>query len=301
MVKLQVILLTYNHEKYIERALKSVASQITDFEVEVLLSNDNSTDKTLEIVEAFSSRAELKIRLLSNAKNEGILYSVKNLLSQVTAPYVAILDGDDSWKFSNKLQQQVDFLEQNAAFNGTFHDATIVHENNSVKDILFQEAKSYSQLYQYNQTIYLADLIQRLIIPTSSLVARSTFITEENLKLLTNNYSIAWKLTCFSINNAKFFYFNEQWSEYINHQKGFSKGNKVMFHYKHIEFLKSVLNLSEFKYHKYELYATISNELKLILDKGDEMTKARIGSLLGYIHAAGLSAFHYVLKTLKKQ
>ena len=299
MVKLQVILLTYNHEKFIHRALKSISNQITNFEIEVLLSDDKSTDKTIDLIESFSKESELKIRAFKNAKNEGILYSVKNLLKEVTAPYMAILDGDDSWTFPGKLQQQVDFLEQNSEYNGSFHDATIMHESHEVQSVIFQEARSYSQLYQYNQSVFLADLIKRLIIPTSSLVARSNFITQENLALLTNNYSIAWKLTCFSIDNAKFHYFNEPWSEYVNHHKGFSKNNKITFHYKHIEFLKSVLTLSEFKYHKYEVCTSISNELKLILDQGDFSKREKTKLLLKYFQSSFSSAFYYTLKTLK--
>lgn len=299
MVKLQVILLTYNHEKYIAKALNSIAQQNVNFEIEVLLSDDKSEDKTIKIIEEFRQSYSLKIRLIKNEVNKGILYSVKNLLKNVTAPYVAILDGDDSWQFSNKLQQQVDFLDDNLDYNGTFHDTRIIHENDSAKNILFQEAKRYSQLYQYNQTSYLADLIKRIIIPTSSLVSRSTFITNENLELLTNNYSIAWKLTCFSINKSKFFFFNEEWSEYINHNKGFSKNNKIQFHNSHIEFLKSVANKSDFKFHKHELYASIAHELRIILDKGEKTGWARFSRILKFSFYETLSLIYYAFRKLK--
>lgn len=267
MPSLQVILLTYNHEKYIERALKGIAKQKVNFDLEVLLLNDFSQDATEEVIDEFKKSSSLKITVFKNHVNLGILESVKFLLNKVTASYIAILDGDDFWNYEHKLQTQFDFLEKNPDYNGCYHDAAIDIESEAAGKVLFKGAKMYSQQYNYKEETHLADLLERLIIPTSSLVSRTTFINEQNLSLLKDNYSIAWKLTCLSINKSKFYYINEVWSNYTNHIKGFSKKNNLNFHNSHLRFLNDVKPYEDFKFNKVELYNSMTSEIKLIIER----------------------------------
>jgi len=293
-LKLQVIVLTYNHQHYIERALRGVQNQTVDFEIEVLIADDCSTDETTKIVEEFKESNSIRIQLFKNGTNKGILHNVKFLLKKVTSPYIAILDGDDFWSYSNKLQSQVDFLESNSEFNGCFHDAIIIHKEKAVERKLFKGAKTYSQLYKYNEEVHLADMIKRLIIPTSSLVSRVGFINEENLALLENNYSIAWKLTCLSINKSRFYYFNETWSTYVNHLSGFSKKDNLKFHEHHISFLKAVKDKADFKFNKRELYSTLAAEQLVIIERGKMAFFRKILGFITYTKYATISWFYGV-------
>lgn len=291
-MKLQVIVLTYNHQIFIERALRGVQNQKVDFELEVLIADDCSTDETVKIVEEFKKSNSVKIQLFKNESNKGILHNVKFLLQKVTAPYIAILDGDDFWNYSNKLQSQVDFLDSNSEFNGSFHDAAIIHKEMAVEKKLFKGAKTYSQLYKYNEEVHLADMIKRLIIPTSSLVSRVGFINENNLALLENNYSIAWKLTCLSINKSKFYYFNETWSTYVNHLSGFSKKDNLKFHEHHISFLNAIKDKADFKYNKREIYSTLASEQLVIIEREKAPTLRKILGLITYTRYAIISWFY---------
>jgi|SRR5579863_1619779 glycosyl transferase family 2 len=93
-----VLIDTYNHERFIEEALVSVLEQ--DFppsEMEILVVDDGSTDRTPEIVQKFGAR----VRLLRK-ENGGQASAFNAGIPEARGPIVAFLDGDDWWA-RNKL------------------------------------------------------------------------------------------------------------------------------------------------------------------------------------------------------
>ena len=70
-IKLSVIFITYNHEKYVEKALRSVCEQETDFAYEVVVGEDCSTDSTRDILRRVADEYPDKVRLLFRDKNLG--------------------------------------------------------------------------------------------------------------------------------------------------------------------------------------------------------------------------------------
>lgn len=89
-----VILPLYNKEKYIENAIKSILNQtFTDFEL--LIINDCSTDKSVEIASKFLSE---KVQLISHKKNIGLAATRNTGIKKATSNYVTFLDADDLWK-----------------------------------------------------------------------------------------------------------------------------------------------------------------------------------------------------------
>lgn len=110
-----VRILTYNHESFISQALESVLSQKTSFPFIVILSDDCSTDRTTEICQKFKSENPQKIQLLVSEKNNIKENSRRNFEAcrASEAKYIALLEGDDYWTNTLKLQKQVDFLEKN--------------------------------------------------------------------------------------------------------------------------------------------------------------------------------------------
>jgi len=113
-----VIIPTYNHEKYIEQCVDSVLMQKTDFEFDILIANDCSTDKTSTILKKYENIKNVKI--INEEKNVGPVFSRFNsFLSSCKTKYLTFLDGDDYYLLDNKLQLQVDFLEKNN--NYVFH------------------------------------------------------------------------------------------------------------------------------------------------------------------------------------
>ncbi len=112
--KVSIAVLTYNHEKFIEEALESCVSQ-TYPDFEICISDDCSTDKTVQIIKEFQSRHPGKIKLNVMPENMGrysIAINLNMVLSMCKGDYIALLEGDDIM-LPNRLNKQVEFLEKN--------------------------------------------------------------------------------------------------------------------------------------------------------------------------------------------
>jgi glycosyltransferase involved in cell wall biosynthesis len=107
-----VILITYNHEKWIAKAIESVLEQETNFPFIIKIFDDCSNDKTAIICKDYVRNNPNKIELIINEKN---LQSYKNRMKafySIDTRYGSILGGDDYWCDKTKLQQQFDILEK---------------------------------------------------------------------------------------------------------------------------------------------------------------------------------------------
>ncbi|MBI3502611.1 MAG: glycosyltransferase family 2 protein [Bacteroidetes bacterium] len=105
-----IITATYNHEKYIADCIRSVQAQ-TFSGWEMLLVNDGSMDKTLEVAESFSKQ-DSRIKVF-NQKNIGVFRLAETYnfaLSKAQGKYITILEGDDKWE-KDKLERQVKTME----------------------------------------------------------------------------------------------------------------------------------------------------------------------------------------------
>jgi glycosyltransferase involved in cell wall biosynthesis len=108
-----VLIITYNHEDYIAQTLDSVLNQQTNFDFEVVVGDDCSKDRTVEILNAYAQR-HTNVRVLTTAKNLGVVPNCIRTLTACQGKYVAHLDGDDYWIDNLKLQKQFDRLEADA-------------------------------------------------------------------------------------------------------------------------------------------------------------------------------------------
>jgi glycosyltransferase involved in cell wall biosynthesis len=123
---------TYNHFDYIKQCLDGILFQKTNFEFEILLGEDDSTDGTRELCVDYANRYPDKIRLflhhrVNNIKIGGQPTGRFNLLYNlysVQGKYIAMCEGDDYWTDPLKLQKQVDFLEENEDF-GLIHTNSV--------------------------------------------------------------------------------------------------------------------------------------------------------------------------------
>lgn len=118
--------ITYNHEEYIVDAIESFLMQVTNFNFEILIGEDCSTDNTREIVQDYARRYPEKIRIITSEKNVGGRKNSVRLQENSRGKYIAICEGDDYWTDPNKLQKQVDYMELNPNCTLCFHAAEIV-------------------------------------------------------------------------------------------------------------------------------------------------------------------------------
>lgn len=121
-MKVSVCMITYNHEKFITQAVESVMMQEADFDYELVIGEDCSTDRTREIVFELQKKYPDKIRLLLPEKNLGMNRNFVQTLEACRGEYVALLEGDDYWIDSHKLQKQIELLDSNSAYVMSFHD-----------------------------------------------------------------------------------------------------------------------------------------------------------------------------------
>ena len=117
---LSVYIITYNHERYIAQAIDSVLMQKTNFEFEIVIGEDSSTDNTRDIIQSYISRYPDKIRLITSNKNVGAGRNAVRTLKACKGKYIASLEGDDYWITKDKLQKQVDILEQHSNYSMCF-------------------------------------------------------------------------------------------------------------------------------------------------------------------------------------
>lgn len=133
-IKLNVILITYNHSKFIRETLETVLMQRTKFRFNVIVADDCSKDDTVSIIKEMEAETDIPFVYLPNDHNLGIMQNYKRAFAACDGEYVAIMEGDDLWTDEYRLQKHVDFLDNHCecamSFNryvvknfeeGTFH------------------------------------------------------------------------------------------------------------------------------------------------------------------------------------
>ena len=119
-----VCIATYNHEAFIAQAIDSVLAQVCDEPIRIYIGDDASTDGTGAICERYAAKNE-RIVYVHRATNIGLTANTIDLYRRILADgceYIAMLDGDDYWTDSNKLQLQVDYLRSHSEV-GLVHTA----------------------------------------------------------------------------------------------------------------------------------------------------------------------------------
>lgn len=164
--------ITYNHEPYIAQALNGFLMQKTSFPFEVLIHDDASTDRTADIIREYEKKFPNLIKPIYQKENQ---YS-KGFTSvsatwnfpRAQGKYIALCEGDDYWIDENKLQMQVDFLENNPEYGMCFHDAVVVNE-------LENEVDSFS--YHVIEKDYSAtELFENWVVPTASMLFKKEIL-----------------------------------------------------------------------------------------------------------------------------
>lgn len=160
MIVLSVHILTYNNEKHIEETLASVLKQQLDFEYEIVIGDDGSTDATLSIINKYQLQYPNLFKTKRNEKQLGILGNFKATLDRCSGTYVFDIAGDDLLKHHYSLQKMVDVLRSNK--NLGFVD--------SGTDLLFDDSKRIKPFFNKvpiyaSQNVYKKHVLLGKIIP----------------------------------------------------------------------------------------------------------------------------------------
>lgn len=181
-MKVSVIILCYNLEKYIKRAIEGALMQKTNFDFEVIVLDDGSTDKSHEIIKGYEG-----IRLITHKVNKGLIKSRIESFNAAKGGYLCTCDGDDYWTDEMKLQKQVDFLDLN-------QDCGLVHTGYSicneikgtfekiVKEV-YPEGSIFERLLMHNGINTSCAMFRRLFWDNVDIVKYSKLHISEDLFL----------------------------------------------------------------------------------------------------------------------
>ncbi|MGQ9910245.1 MAG: glycosyltransferase family 2 protein [Candidatus Flexifilum sp.] len=195
--KVSVAMITYNHERYIEQAVRSVMMQQTDFEYELIIGEDCSTDRTREIVLRLKAEFGDRIRLLLHERNQGMVENFFAVYGECQGEYVALIEGDDCWINPRKLQMQVEYLDS--------HPECVISHHRA---ILYDEISKTARIFGWDvPTVNLREYVSLWVslvnqpIPTASVMFRrpSESLPEEYRQLKS---SLDWELYVWLLLNS---------------------------------------------------------------------------------------------------
>lgn len=211
LVSVQV--LTYCHEKYIRRALDSILAQKADFDFEVLVGDDASTDGTQDILKEYGEKYPGIIKPVLRDENIGTTRNGYDIRERARGKYLAFLDGDDYWTDENKLQMQIDFLKANPQYIGCCHKCVVVDANDVPDYTAFPHWTRCKKVFTLN------DYIEKWELPgqTGTVVIRNIFLdkqTDFTAMYKLHSYVGDKTMFLFLLTRGDFYCFNKVMSAY---------------------------------------------------------------------------------------
>ncbi|OCL87499.1 putative glycosyltransferase EpsE [Aliarcobacter thereius] len=248
-----ILCITYNHENYIEDAIKGFLIQETNFEFEILIHDDASTDNTQNIIKKYEKEYPNIIKVIYQKENQyskGIKPLWEFLYPKTLGKYIAFCEGDDFWVDNLKLQKQVDLLEKNPDFKLVFHKSKRI-SNEPLENKIIGEYSSKTTKIPFQNIL----LRTKGMIPTAScVISRNAFdmtykFMSENKYLLQGDiymqYISAFSKGALYINEMMSIYryrIQGSWTNKHNMNSNF-KENVLFCKLKSFIALKKVLNL----------------------------------------------------------
>ena len=124
-----VLMVSYNHSKYIRKALESVLAQKTEYNFIIKVFDDCSTDGTQEIIKEYCEKYPNLIQAYFPEHNLGAQANILRAYKSVDTKYLAVLECDDYWCNENKLQLQIKALEENPECSFSAHNTRFENED----------------------------------------------------------------------------------------------------------------------------------------------------------------------------
>jgi len=126
-----VYMTTYNQENYIAQAIESIVMQKCNFNFELVIGEDCSTDNTRSIVKKYAEMYPDIIKTILHEKNVGGKQNGRAVFTMCSGKYLAFCEGDDFWVSPYKLQKQVDLIESDENIKAVFTQVKWVDRDNN--------------------------------------------------------------------------------------------------------------------------------------------------------------------------
>lgn len=155
MIMVSIICITYNHEKYLTKTFESMLAQKTNFEYEIIVHDDASTDLSQKIIKEYKEKyPKIFVTILQkdNQYSKGINFISKYIFPKIRGKYIAICEGDDYWIDEQKLQKQFDLMENNKNCSLCIHAGLKIDAktNNVLEEIRLASSDKY---FSFNDAI----------------------------------------------------------------------------------------------------------------------------------------------------
>lgn len=167
--RISVILVTYNHEAFLAEAIDSVLRQSVIDDVEIIITEDGSTDGTKAIVERYVAAHPDRIKAIFSPQNLRATIVLARAIRAASGKYIAYLDGDDTWSDPEKLAKQMALMEAEPQLAMCYHNAAHVAADGT--------PLGRNHLPAGMGTLTLRDLLLANPIPTCSIFYRASAIT----------------------------------------------------------------------------------------------------------------------------
>lgn len=128
-----VLMISYNHAKYMRKAIESVIYQKTDYRYKIHVFDDASTDGTADIIREYAEKYPQLIVPFIAETNRGAQQNMWEAYNSVDTKYCAFLECDDYWCDEEKLQLQIDALEANPDCSYCAHNTIYENENDTYR------------------------------------------------------------------------------------------------------------------------------------------------------------------------
>ena len=210
----------YNQEEYIRDALEGFVRQKTNFKYEIVIHDDASTDNTANIIREYESKYPDIIKPIYQKENQ---YQqgkdvFLNTIRMAKGKYVAVCEGDDYWIDENKLQIQVDYMENNPSCTMSFHNANVIDMETKEEKIFIPYNRKLKKYVKKDGNYNVGELELLEFIPTASFMFKQEnvkkipdwfekcFVGDWPLKLIMTSFGYAHcinKVMCVYRKNAK--------------------------------------------------------------------------------------------------
>lgn len=235
MPLISVIMPSYNHGKFIEKAINSVLSQTFD-DFELIIIDDASNDNSREVIVELAEK-DKRIRVVFHNKNLGIAKTFNEGIEMACGKYIAFIASDDKWK-SDKLQKQVEILmkDENLA---VWAEGLVIDEKDEITGEIFT---SWIKAENMKKSGYiLEELLQRNFIFGSSFIIKRTNLASirfnEKLKFLND-----WEFYVDIAKNYKYYFIPLPLAFYRIHGKNVTFSNRKKWNEERVKVRLNFLN-----------------------------------------------------------
>lgn len=181
------VIITYNQEKYIEQTIECALAQKVDFDYEIVIGEDCSTDRTREICLQYQKKYPNIIRVITSNSNVGLMENFFRTVSASRGKYFAACGGDDYWHDYEKISKQIKIMKNTPEIGMVHSDENVLYDDTGILLKCFNEK---SKLTYNNQSDNPLDLLfagRYKIVASSAMYRTSLFHDHFNLKELKIN------------------------------------------------------------------------------------------------------------------